>query len=207
MASLTAEIGGETYRIPVKLMAGDHLAVVGRDIPQTGNGDLLGRTPVGPAAIFGWFAPLSRSLRSEHSTDIAGYEPFWCHFAQPSFQAPNGIAKAFVAVLADDVLELASENDALFFTSPALEEDQVWEWASAVVDISPNLGSCTVRYTHHRGGDEGVVGCAALWLYPLDEDDLARLEAFARPAASAAASGTGRFSMPGTRRFFKPSSR
>lgn len=205
-ASLTAEVAGEAYRIPVKLMVGDHLAVVGKDEPSAETGDVLGATPVGPAVIWGWLAPLSRSLRSERATDLAGCDRFWCRFTQPDFQTPGGCARAFAAVLADDVVELATEDGVSHFASPALEEDQVWEWASAVVDIAPNPGACTVSYTHRRGGDEGVMGCAALWFYPLDDDDLAKLDAFTRARASAALPPAARFSMPGARRFFKPPS-
>ncbi len=214
-ARLTIAAGGMIYHVPVKLMGGDYGVSVGRAGPNAvpsavgaqmpvDSGEALGRTPVGPAAIWGLAAPLSTTLRTEYATVIIGEEAFWANFAQFSFHVPAAVTKAFVAVWADDVLQLSFDRAAPCYSSPELQEGQVWQWASGTVEISQEQHACGVRYTHRRAGENGVVGCTALWLYPLDSADLAKLDAVFRVAADAAQAGASYLSLPGARRFYRP---
>ncbi len=203
-ARLNIEAAGKSFDIPVKLMVSDALATVGRGESASDPGEALGKTPIGPSVMWGTFAPISSILQSEGETTITGSEPFWCRFSQPEFQVPGGVKNAFVAVFSDDQTALSLGGDPPVFTSSPPDEDTGWYWATGHLDISTSPTRSDFTYIHRETRvTQGVAACVALWLYPLDAEELAE---FGKSVRSSGTQGDYRFTMPGARKTSRPPS-
>lgn len=204
-AVVTVMAGGKQWHVPAKMMYGDFQVTVTHGDPTDSTSEALGSTPIGPAAIFGLFPVLSDVLRSEWPTSVTGAEPFGCDFVQPEFRGPGSLTKAVAIVLSDGVTALALAEDGPIFSPEPPGEDQYWVWATETLNLNGPPTICRFRYTHGPElAEKGMPACAVLWLYPLDDEDSARLPADAAHNAATQPSAAYIFSMPGARRAWLP---
>lgn len=189
---------GQRWRVPAKAMGGDFQVTAGRGDPAASDGDDLGTMPGGPAAILGLFPAISDVLHSTRPTTIKGSQAFWGRFTQPDFEVAEG-PKVFAVIYTDGATTLTLGEQGPSFAPPPPGKDEGWQWQVGLLELAGSPRGCRLDYVHGaRLVEDGVPSCIALWLYPLNEDDLARLPA--EPGVAAPPSPDYLLSLPGGRR-------